>query len=178
MPRPWPLLLLREELAPSLVELSPQPKQRERWRPEVPRPRLQLGQRRQPRELAACLPHLYPVAKDLRHLNRRRRLLLLRPQTPALKLLHPQSRRKGALRSRILRGGRTTFRFHTMGADTDHPHNCESTGRNKQCQKQRKLNRLTSAPARSGMSGSGIKSRAETIGVSLPSFQWQRLCFV
>jgi hypothetical protein len=39
---------------------------------------------------------------------------------------------------------------------------------------QRKLNHPMSVLAKSGMSGSGIKSRAKTIGVSRPSSRWQR----
>ena len=113
--------------------------------------------------------------EGLRRLNRRRHLLpLLRPQAHVLKLRQPRRRRKTTFRPRTLRDGPAILKFHTTGADMDHPHNCESTGRNKQWQMQRKLNRLTSAPARSGMSGSGIKSRARTIGVSRPSFRWQR----
>ena len=176
--RPWPRLPPREVLAPLLVALLPQPKQREQWKPEEQQHRLRrvrLGQRRQARQWVTSQPLLCRRVKGLRLLNRRRHLLpLLRPQAPALKLLQPRRRRKATLRPRTLRDGPAILRFHTTGADMDHPHNCESTGRNKQWQKQRKLNRLTSAPAKSGMSGSGIKSRARTIGVSRPSFRWQR----
>ena len=38
--RPSPLLLLPEELPPLLVELLPQPKRREQWKPEERQHRL------------------------------------------------------------------------------------------------------------------------------------------
>ena len=87
----------------------PQPRQREQWKPEGQQHRLRrvrLGQRRQARQWVTSQPLLCRLVKGLRHLNRRRRPLLLRPQAQALKLLRPRSRRESiSLQPRTLRGG-------------------------------------------------------------------------
>ena len=76
--RPWPRLPPREVLAPLLVALLPQPKQREQWKPEERQHRLRrvrLEPRRQVRQWATSQPLLCRRVKGLSLLILRRHLL-------------------------------------------------------------------------------------------------------
>ena len=123
-----------------------------------------------------------PPARQRRRFRQRKRLVL-----PVLLRLHrPQRARHLRLLLRLQRhrrlpiifspwrGTQATSTSRTMAAVTRHRHNCESRGRNNQCQKQLYPRHLMFAPVRSGTSGSETRSRARTTGVSPRSSRWER----
>ena len=101
---------------------------------------------------------------------RRRRLRL----ADRLRLLRRLHRRRRPITFSPWRGTQPISTSRTMAAATLHLHNCESRGRNNQCQKQPYPKRLMFAPARSGMSDLATKLRAKTTGVSPRSSRWER----